>query len=269
MIDVDELPPERWSTGCIGRAAAAALEAAGRGTDAGRRPADRRPGRLGTRAPYDVVVGRGARSCSARHLSGRALPPPGARSAVIVTQAASGSGLGARPGPRRPQRLCIVPDGEEAKSLATVEELCRGSPGPASRRADAVVAVGGGMVTDVAGFAAATYHRGTAYVNVATTLLAQVDAAIGGKTGVNIPEGKNLVGAFWQPNAVLCDTETLSTLPPREWASRPRRDGQVRLPGARPRQADHCPSRRRAGGRAASGSRRRWWRRTNGRAGAG
>ncbi|HWD56115.1 MAG TPA: 3-dehydroquinate synthase family protein, partial [Acidimicrobiales bacterium] len=71
---------------------------------------------------------------------------------------------------------------------------------------------------DVAGFAAATYHRGTAYVNVATSLLAQVDAAIGGKTGVNLPEGKNLVGAFWQPNAVLCDTETLETLPPREWA---------------------------------------------------
>ena len=81
-----------------------------------------------------------------------------------------------------------------------------------------MVAVGGGMVTDVAGFAAATYHRGTAYVNVATSLLAQVDAAIGGKTGVNLPEGKNLVGAFWQPNAVLCDTETLSSLPPREWA---------------------------------------------------
>ena len=73
-------------------------------------------------------------------------------------------------------------------------------------------------MTDVAGFAAATYHRGTAYLNVATSLLAQVDAAIGGKTGVNLPEGKNLVGAFWQPEAVLCDTETLSTLPPREWA---------------------------------------------------
>ena len=71
------------------------------------------------------------------------------------------------------------------------------------------------MVTDVAGFAAAVFHRGTPYVNVATTLLAQVDAAIGGKTGVNLPEGKNLVGAFWQPRAVLCDTEVLATLPPR------------------------------------------------------
>ena len=81
-----------------------------------------------------------------------------------------------------------------------------------------VVAVGGGIVTDVAGFAAASYHRGTAYVNIPTTLLGQVDAAIGGKTGVNLPEGKNLVGAFWQPSAVLCDTETLDSLPPREWA---------------------------------------------------
>ncbi len=67
------------------------------------------------------------------------------------------------------------------------------------------------------GFAAASYHRGVHLVNVATTLLAQIDAAIGGKTGVNLPEGKNLVGAFWQPVAVLCDTEVLSTLPPREY----------------------------------------------------
>jgi 5-deoxy-5-amino-3-dehydroquinate synthase len=81
-----------------------------------------------------------------------------------------------------------------------------------------VVALGGGVVTDVAGFAAASYQRGTAYVNVATSLLAQIDAAIGGKTGVNLPEGKNLVGAFWQPAAVLCDTATLATLSPREWA---------------------------------------------------
>ena len=85
-------------------------------------------------------------------------------------------------------------------------------------RGDVVVAVGGGVVTDVAGFAAAAYHRGVAYVNVATTLLAQVDAAIGREDRVNLPEGKNLVGAFWQPSAVLCDTDTLATLPPGEWA---------------------------------------------------
>jgi len=75
------------------------------------------------------------------------------------------------------------------------------------------------VVTDTAGFAAAVYHRGVSVVHVPTTLLAQVDAAIGGKTGVNLPEGKNLVGAFWQPAAVLCDIEALETLPPREYRS--------------------------------------------------
>jgi 5-deoxy-5-amino-3-dehydroquinate synthase len=117
-----------------------------------------------------------------------------------------------------PFEVCVIPDGEDAKTLATVETLTRFFANAGLSRADVIVAVGGGIVTDVAGFAAATYHRGTAYLNVATSLLAQVDAAIGGKTGVNLPEGKNLVGAFWQPNAVLCDTETLSSLPPREWA---------------------------------------------------
>ena len=107
-----------------------------------------------------------------------------------------------------------------------------------------MVAVGGGIVTDVAGFAAATYHRGTAYVNVATTLLAQVDAAIGGKTGVNLPEGKNLVGAFWQPDAVLCDTETLVDPPAPRVGLRPRRDGQVRLSRRRsPRRTSRSTSR--------------------------
>ncbi|HTU36757.1 MAG TPA: 3-dehydroquinate synthase family protein, partial [Acidimicrobiales bacterium] len=100
------------------------------------------------------------------------------------------------------------------------------------------VAVGGGIVTDVAGFAAATYHRGTAYVNVATSLLAQVDAAIGGKTGVNLPEGKNLVGSFWQPEAVLCDTETLSSLPPRELACGRGEIAKYAFLGDAP-QADH------------------------------
>jgi 5-deoxy-5-amino-3-dehydroquinate synthase len=82
-----------------------------------------------------------------------------------------------------------------------------------------VVSIGGGVVCDLAGFAAAVYHRGVAVVHVPTTLLAQVDAAVGGKTGVNLPEGKNLVGAFWQPAAVLCDTEVLDTLPRRELRS--------------------------------------------------
>jgi 5-deoxy-5-amino-3-dehydroquinate synthase len=162
---------------------------------------------------YPVLVGPGARHEVARFV------PPTAKSAVIVTQqsiqdAGWVDGLDAGV----PSEVCLIPDGEGAKTLATIEQLARFFANAGLSRADVVVAVGGGIVTDVAGFAAATYHRGTAYLNVATSLLAQVDAAIGGKTGVNLPEGKNLVGAFWQPNAVLCDTETLSSLPPREWA---------------------------------------------------
>ena len=141
--------------------------------------------------------------------------PSGARRAAIITQPGIGwdvdSGLD--------QSVLEVPDGEEAKCLATVERLCRSMSASGFTRSDVVVAVGGGVVTDIAGFVAAVYHRGIRYVSVPTTLLAQVDAAIGGKTGVNLPEGKNLVGAFWQPHAVLCDTEVLATLPPREMRS--------------------------------------------------
>jgi 5-deoxy-5-amino-3-dehydroquinate synthase len=112
-----------------------------------------------------------------------------------------------------------IGQGEEAKRLEEVEALCRAFARWRLTRADVVVAVGGGVVTDVAGFAAAVYHRGVPVVHVPTTLLGQVDAAVGGKTGVNLPEGKNLVGAFWQPTAVLCDTEVLETLPPEEYRS--------------------------------------------------
>lgn len=169
------------------------------------------PVKLGERS-YDVVVGDGARELLADALSSAV---PSAGRVAVVTQ----EGIGVEVDPGLPSEVFIVPDGEGAKSLSTVEELCRRFARFGLARGDAVVAVGGGVVTDLAGFAAASYHRGTAYVNVATTLLAQVDAAIGGKTGVNLPEGKNLVGAFWQPSAVLCDTATLSTLPQREWAS--------------------------------------------------
>ena len=94
--------------------------------------------------------------------------------------------------------------------------LTRGFAQLGLTRNDVVIGVGGGMVTDVAGFAAATWHRGVPVVHVATTLLGMVDAAIGGKTGVNLPEGKNLVGAFWQPSGVVCDLDALATLPDRE-----------------------------------------------------
>jgi 5-deoxy-5-amino-3-dehydroquinate synthase len=169
------------------------------------------PVELGERR-YDVVVGPGARHHLARVV---ASVVPTAGRAAVVTQA----GIPVEVDPGLPVERFIVPDGEAAKSLSTVEELCRGFARAGLSRSDVVVAVGGGVVTDLAGFAAASFHRGTAYVNVATSLLGQVDAAIGGKTGVNLPEGKNLVGAFWQPRAVLCDTDVLATLPPREWAS--------------------------------------------------
>ncbi|HEY5252030.1 MAG TPA: 3-dehydroquinate synthase family protein [Acidimicrobiales bacterium] len=169
------------------------------------------PVKLGERS-YDVVVGDGARELLADALSSAV---PSAGRVAVVTQ----EEIGVEVDPGLPSEVFIVPDGEGAKSLSTVEELCRGFARFGLARGDAVVAVGGGVVTDLAGFAAASYYRGIAYVNVATSLLAQVDAAIGGKTGVNLPEGKNLVGAFWQPSAVLCDTATLSTLPQREWAS--------------------------------------------------
>ena len=163
---------------------------------------------LGT-ASYDVVVGHGARA-----LLGDVLPA-GVEKVAIVTQAS----IGIEVDPGVEVEVFAIPDGEAAKSLGTVESLCRGFALYGLARSDAVVALGGGVVTDVGGFAAATFHRGVAYVNIPTTLLGQVDAAIGGKTGVNLSEGKNLVGAFWQPSAVLCDTSTLVTLPPREWAS--------------------------------------------------
>ena len=164
---------------------------------------------LGDDRSYDVLVGAGARHRLLEVL------PVGARRAAIVTQERIGVTVDAG----MEQRTFLMGDGEPAKCLETIEELCRSFSRWGLTRGDVVVAVGGGVVTDTAGFAAAVYHRGVAVVHVPTSLLAQVDAAIGGKSGVNLPEGKNLVGAFWQPAAVLCDTEVLATLPPREYLS--------------------------------------------------
>jgi 3-dehydroquinate synthase len=111
-----------------------------------------------------------------------------------------------------------VPPGEESKSFAQLERLTRLAAEAGLRRQDAVVALGGGVVGDLAGFVAATYQRGIRLVHVPTTLLAMVDSAIGGKTGIDLPEGKNYVGAVWQPDLVLMDTDLLATLPPRELA---------------------------------------------------
>ena len=120
-------------------------------------------------------------------------------------------------GGARAVRLHTLKDGETAKNLKNVEGIARSLVKAGADRNAVVIAVGGGVVGDVAGFAAASYLRGVALVHVPTTLVAQTDSAIGGKTGVNLPEGKNLVGAFYPPRMVVVDTNVLKTLPQREF----------------------------------------------------
>jgi shikimate kinase/3-dehydroquinate synthase len=166
---------------------------------------------------YPIVVEPGAADHAAQHL------PPGAnRVAVVCDRAVAVLGRRIQAELRsRGLEVTTIPvgGGEAVKSWAhagrLVERLGRLSLG----RGDAVIAVGGGSVGDVAGFAAATYLRGVAWLTVPTTLLAMVDSAIGGKTAVNLGSGKNLAGAFWQPRAVLCDPTLLDTLADRELLS--------------------------------------------------
>jgi len=110
----------------------------------------------------------------------------------------------------------LMPDGERHKSVRSLEQALSFISEARLERGDAVIALGGGVVGDLAGFAAAIYLRGIPLIQVPTTLLAQIDSSVGGKTGVNLPAGKNLAGAFHQPSLVLIDTETLRTLPARE-----------------------------------------------------
>jgi 5-deoxy-5-amino-3-dehydroquinate synthase len=164
--------------------------------------------------PYDVLVAPGA-----LHEAGAMLP--GVQRIAIVSQAAV-AGLYAdavRDSLEADVEVFLMDDGEEAKTLGTIEDLCRRFAAWGLLRGDAVIALGGGVVGDTAGFAAATYHRGISVLQVPTTLLAMVDAAIGGKTAVNLPEGKNLVGAFHQPVGVLADPDTLVSLPEPEYRS--------------------------------------------------
>ena len=167
--------------------------------------------------PYDVVVGDGVLSDLGTHLE----LPSGVVNAAVVTvapvEALYGervvAGLQAMGVDAHP---IVVPDGEEAKTLETLDAVYHRLAAIPLGRGDVIVALGGGVAGDLAGFAAATWNRGVAVIQLPTTLLAQVDAAVGGKTGVNLPEGKNLVGAFHQPLVVIADTSTLATLPPRE-----------------------------------------------------
>jgi 3-dehydroquinate synthase len=117
--------------------------------------------------------------------------------------------------------VCVVkvPDGEEYKTIATFADICGRLVDAGLDRGGCIVALGGGVIGDLSGFAAASYLRGVPFVQVPTTLLAQVDSSVGGKTGVNLPQGKNLVGAFYQPQLVMIDVETLKTLSEREYFS--------------------------------------------------
>lgn len=116
-------------------------------------------------------------------------------------------------------RVITVPEGERAKTLRWVSAVLDRLIAERFERGSAVLALGGGVVGDLAGFAAAVFQRGVPFVQVPTTLVSQVDSSVGGKTGVNHPRGKNLIGAFHQPRLVLIDPNTLASLPPREWVA--------------------------------------------------
>ncbi len=111
----------------------------------------------------------------------------------------------------------VFPAGEASKSLVAAESLCRELIQSGHNRSSFIVALGGGVTGDLAGFVASIFYRGIPFVQIPTTIVAQVDSAVGGKTGVNTPEGKNLIGAFHQPQLVIVDPQTLLTLPPREF----------------------------------------------------
>lgn len=171
---------------------------------------------VGGPAPYDVLVGSGVAARAAEML-------PGATAVTVVVDE-SLTEL-ARPVVDRLAtagvrvNTVVLPSGEAAKTFAVVARLWDDFAAAGLTRSDAVVAVGGGATTDVAGFAAATWLRGVRVVHVPTSLLAMVDAAVGGKTGINTPSGKNLVGAFHPPAAVLVDLDLLADLPTAEWVN--------------------------------------------------
>ncbi|WP_046472065.1 3-dehydroquinate synthase [Allosalinactinospora lopnorensis] len=175
----------------------------------------RRIGVGGAAEPYDVVVGSG--------IFGELPEQVGGKAAKIAVVRPEGLGEVARPALRALQAAgytvydMAVPDGESAKDIAVAADLWSRLGRAGFTRTDAVVGIGGGATTDLAGFVAATWLRGVRVVLVPTTLLGMVDAAVGGKTGINTPEGKNLVGAFHPPAGVLCDIATLPSLPAADY----------------------------------------------------
>ncbi len=175
------------------------------------------PVALGSRA-YDIVIGRGLlASLGARIAKLRA----GARTAIVTDETVAGHHLAAAEAALATANVAssrtVVPAGEGTKNFAHFENVCEAIIGARIERGDLVVALGGGVIGDLAGFASACVRRGVDFVQVPTTLLAQVDSSVGGKTGINSRHGKNLIGAFHQPVLVVADTALLDTLPPREF----------------------------------------------------
>ncbi len=167
---------------------------------------------------YDILIGPGLIAAAGRHL-GPHLARPFA--AVVTDETVAGIRLeGLREGLAAEgirSEAVVLPPGEGSKSMAELERLLARLLDMRVERDDLILALGGGVIGDLAGFAAAVLRRGVDFVQVPTTLLAQVDSSVGGKTGVNMPQGKNLVGAFHQPRLVLADIEALETLPRREF----------------------------------------------------
>ena len=177
------------------------------------------PVQLGQRS-YKIIVGHGLLTDAAKWLAPLQL---GRRSVVItdrnVAHRFGKKLMAALNAGGYKTSLVVIPAGEKAKTLAQTARIYNALLDARLGRDGFVMGLGGGVVGDLAGFVAATYLRGIDFVQVPTSLVAQVDAAIGGKTGVNLSRGKNLVGAFWQPRLVLCDLDTLKTLPAREYRS--------------------------------------------------
>src|SRR6187455_757659 len=175
------------------------------------------PVALGARA-YDIVIGRGLLASLGERIKNLR---PDARVAIVTDETVAAHHLAAAEAALKAAGIdsapILVPAGEGSKNYATFEKVCEGLIAARVERADLVLALGGGVIGDLAGFAAAILRRGLDYVQVPTTLLAQVDSSVGGKTAIDSSHGKNLIGAFHQPVLVLADTALLDTLPPRQF----------------------------------------------------